>query len=185
MDKIKWIVLITLLLAACGGRPADQVTAVPTNSGVNSTQLPTSIPSTLPATNSSITGPAAASIVPSPSTAPLTPLPLTATISVPRPRPASSGPLTFTGTGIYVANCRFAVTTDKPGGIVIQISVEVTGGDGTYQYFDNNGKQWPTKFIDVGGEKGTQSIGKVTVTSGDGQTVMKEYNLSPGDLTCS
>lgn len=185
MGEIKWIVLLTLLLAACGGRPADQVRAAPTNSGVNSTQLPTLIPSTLPATNSSITGTAAASLVPSPSTAPLTQFPLTSTISVPRPRPTSSGPLTFTGTGIYVANCGKAATTDKPGGIVIQISVEVTGGNGTYQYFDNDGKQWPTKFIDVSGEKGTQSIGKVTVTSGDGQTVMKEYNLSPGDLACS
>ncbi|HET7375859.1 MAG TPA: hypothetical protein VFK30_04065, partial [Anaerolineae bacterium] len=102
MGKIKWIGLLTLLLAACGGRPADQVTAVPTNSGVNSPQLPTSIPSTLPATNSSIPGKVAASIVPSPSTTPLTQLPLTATISVPRARPTSSGPLAFTGTGIYV-----------------------------------------------------------------------------------
>ena len=83
---------------------------------------------------------------------------------------------------IYVANCRSEPTADKPGQVVIQISVEATGGTGKYTYTYQN-KDYPTKFIDVIGEKGTRSIGEVLVTSGN-QQIKKEFDISPGDLTC-
>jgi hypothetical protein len=85
---------------------------------------------------------------------------------------------------IYVANCRNAPTAAKPGGIVIQISVEARGGNGVYKYFNNEGVQQKTKFIDISWEMGSRLLGKVTVTSGDGQTVEKEYSISPGELRC-
>ncbi len=64
----------------------------------------------------------------------------------------------------------------------MQISVEATGGNGQYRYFYQD-KEYPTKFIDVPGEKGTRIIGEVKVTSG-GQDITKEFNIAIADLTC-
>ncbi len=74
-------------------------------------------------------------------------------------------------------------TADKPGNVIVQISVEATGGNGQYHYFFQD-KEYPTKFIDVAGEKGTRLIGEVNVTSGDGQSIKKEFNFAIADLTC-
>ena len=190
MKQISLILLLALVLTACGARdtstPSNQAaTTVPTTNaqepathGATNTPAPNApAPAATPSGNAteSATTPAGSSTAAITSTA------------KPRPRPTatSAGPLTFTGTGVYVANCRLAPTADKPGKVIIQISVEVTGGNGVYQYFDNDGVKWPTKFIDVPGERGTPLIGKVKVTSGDGQSIEKEYDISPGDLTCS
>jgi hypothetical protein len=66
--------------------------------------------------------------------------------------------------------------------VIIQISVEATGGNGKYSYTYQN-QNYPTKFIDVIGEKGTRSIGEVLITSGN-QQLKKEFDISPADLTC-
>ncbi len=84
---------------------------------------------------------------------------------------------------IYVANCRSTPTAEKPGSVIVQISVEASGGNGKYRYFYQD-KEWPTKFIDVPGEKGTRLIGEVRVTSGDGQEIKKEFDISIGELNC-
>jgi hypothetical protein len=84
---------------------------------------------------------------------------------------------------IYTANCRSAPTADKPGQIIVQVSVEASGGNGRYRYFYQD-KEWPTKFIDVIGEKGTRLIGEVNVTSGDGQEIKKEFDIAANQLTC-
>jgi hypothetical protein len=84
---------------------------------------------------------------------------------------------------IYTANCRSAPTTDKPGRVTVQISVEATGGNGRYRYFYQD-KEFPTKFIEVVGEKGTRIIGEVRVTSGDGQEINKEFDIAVDQLTC-
>jgi hypothetical protein len=98
----------------------------------------------------------------------------------PRPTPTSSGPL---AAAIYVANCRSAPTAEKPGRIIVQISVEASGGNGRYRYFYQD-KESPTKFIEVPGEKGTRVIGEVKVTSGDGQEIKQEFDVAPGQLNC-
>jgi hypothetical protein len=97
-----------------------------------------------------------------------------------RPTPTSAGPLSA---AIYAANCRSAPTADKPGRVIVQISVEASGGNGRYRYFYQD-KESPTKFIDVEGEKGTRLIGEVQVTSGDGQEINKEFDIAIGLLTC-
>jgi hypothetical protein len=84
---------------------------------------------------------------------------------------------------IYVANCRSAPTAEKPGGVIVQISVEASGGNGRYRYFYQD-KESPTKFIEVIGEKGTRLIGEVKVTSGDGQELKKEFDIAISQLTC-
>jgi hypothetical protein len=84
---------------------------------------------------------------------------------------------------IYTANCRSAPTDDKPGRVIVQISVEASGGNGRYRYFYQD-KESPTKFIDVVGERGTRLIGEVKVTSGDGQEIKKEFDIAIGDLEC-
>jgi hypothetical protein len=71
---------------------------------------------------------------------------------------------------VYVANCRSAPTAEKPGRVIVQISVEANGGSGPYRYFYQD-KESPTKFIEVIGEKGTRLIGEIKVTSGDGQEI--------------
>jgi hypothetical protein len=98
----------------------------------------------------------------------------------PRPTPTSSGPL---AANIYVANCRSAPTAEKPGQVIVQISVEANGGNGRYRYFYQD-KASPTNFIDVIGEKGTRLIGEVKITSGDGQELKKEFDIAVGKLNC-
>jgi hypothetical protein len=94
--------------------------------------------------------------------------------------PTSAAPLSA---AIYAANCRSAATAEKPGRVLVQISVEASGGNGRYRYFYQD-KESPTKFIDVVGEKGTRIIDKVKVTSGDGQELMKEFDIAINQLTC-
>lgn len=121
-------------------------------------------------------------ILPSPTA---TPTPTLTSTSLPtrlRPSltPTSSGPLSA---AVYVANCRIAPTPDKPGNVVVQISIEAVGGNGVYRYF-NQGVKSASKFIDIRWERGTRLIGTVTVISGDGQTVDKEYDIAIGELEC-
>ncbi len=185
---------LLLLLSACGG-------AAPTAAPVPTMTIPPEAPSTsvspttLPPTESSTAAPAMTSApapaVPVPTdTAPVpaatdtlqptdTPTAIPAT---PRPRPTatSSGPLSA---NIYVANCRSAPTADKPGRVLVQISVEANGGNGRYRYFYQD-QEFPTKFIELPGEKGTRLIGEVRVTSSDGQDLTKEFDISISQLNC-
>ncbi len=65
----------------------------------------------------------------------------------------------------------------------MQISIEASGGNGRYQYFYQD-KEYPTKFIDIIGEKGTRIIDEVKVTSGDGQELTKQFDIAVSQLTC-
>jgi len=193
-QRLSLLLLLLLALAACGSpqpaAPATVPAAAPTTAPA---AQPTSVPATQPppaavpptdtvappATKPAATQPPAAptdTVVPQPTnTATAAPA-----ASKPRPTPTSSGPL---AAAIYVANCRSAPTADKPGQIVVQISVEASGGNGRYRYFYQD-KESPTKFIDVLGEKGTRIIGEVKVASGDGQEIKKEFDFASGQLTC-
>jgi hypothetical protein len=93
---------------------------------------------------------------------------------------ASSGPLSV---AVYVAGCKRAPAPGKPGNLIVQISIEATGGNGEYHYF-NEGVESPTKFIDITWERGTLLTGSVRVVSGDGQNLKKDYNIPTGELTC-
>jgi hypothetical protein len=201
MKQTILIIMLALVLSACGagnaGAPTDEATSSAVNAYATAFAAPRTNNTTMTSGQPSNGGVATATAVFSGSATELVVTPIESSTPVisatptatakPRPRPTATatGPLTFIGMGIYVANCRFTPTADKPGQIVIQISIEVMGGTGAYQYFDNEGKVWPTKFIDVLSEKGTASIGKVKVTSGDAQTIEKEYYIQPSDLTCS
>lgn len=96
------------------------------------------------------------------------------------PTPTSSGPLSA---AVYVANCRLAPTAEKPGNLIVRISIEAAGGSGSYRYFYQN-LETAGKFIDIAWERGSRLIGQVTVFSVDGQTAYADFNLSPGELDC-
>ena len=98
----------------------------------------------------------------------------------PRPTPTSSGPLDFQ---VYIAGCK-SVPTPQKNNLLITISVEATGGNGVYRYLHRSVEE-PDKFIDITWERGTRLIGEVTVTSGDGQSITKEYDFATGDLVCT
>jgi len=180
--------LFVISLTACGSpQPAAPATAPAAAPTTAPEVKPTAVPPTLPPTDT------AAPVATKPAPTELTPAPTdmaapqpTDTASAapsatkPRPTPTSSDPLTA---AIYVANCRSAPTADKPGRIIVQISVEAGGGSGRYRYFYQD-KESPTKFIEVAGEKGTRVIGEVKVTSGDGQELKQEFDIAPGQLTC-
>jgi hypothetical protein len=187
--RLSLTLLVLIMLTACGApQPAAPTTApaaVPTTAPeVKPTEAPpTQIPpaDTLApaATKPAATKPSAA---PTDTAAPqptdmATAAPTAANL---RPTPTSSGPL---AAQIYVANCRSAPTTEKPGQVIVQISVEASGGNGRYRYFYQD-KASPTNFIDVIGEKGTRLIGEVKVTSGDGQELKKEFDIAIGKLNC-
>jgi hypothetical protein len=180
--------LVLIMLTACGAPqpavPATAPAAVPTTAPeVKPTEAPTQVLPTATlaptATKPAATKPPAAptnTVAPQPTdTATAAP-----TAAPPRPTPTSSGPL---AAQIYVANCRSAPTTEKPGQVVVQISVEASGGNGRYHYFYQD-KEAPTKFIEVPGEKGTRLIGEVKVTSDDGQELKKEFDIAVGTLNC-
>jgi hypothetical protein len=181
--------MVTVVLVACGNSPSPVVPTATVAPAVNATTAapnqpaPTAVPPTAaaaPATSAPVPTKAA----PAP-TDTLAATPTTAATSAPlatKPRPAatSSGPLAAT---IYVANCRSAPTADKPGRVIVQISVEASGGNGKYRYYYQD-KESPTKFIDVVGEKGTRTISEVRLTSGDGQELKKEFDIGIGGLSC-
>jgi hypothetical protein len=187
-------IVISFVLTACnqsGPAPAaGPSTSVPNNIAPTvvsatagpATAVPTDVPTvgadtpTLPATSAPTTAPTGVEATDTPTVPPVTP-----TRVRPWPTATSSGPLTIE---IYVANCQSAPTAVKPAGIIIQISIEARGGNGVYKYFDNEGVQHSSKFIDISWAKGSALIGKVTVTSGDGQTVEKEYFISLAELKC-
>jgi hypothetical protein len=181
MKKITLLsIAISFVLTACnqsGPAPAaGPSTSVPTNiAPIDAPTIKADTP-TLPATSASTTTPIGAKATDAPTVPPVTP-----TKVRPRPTATSSGPVTVE---IYVANCQSAPTAEKPGGITIEISIEAKGGNGVYEYFDNEGVQHSSKFIDISWAKGSALIGKVTVTSGDGQTVEKEYFISPAEAKC-
>ncbi len=188
--KLKLLLGLFLLiaLAACSSNPpaAPVATTVPETqpTSVPPTQLP---PTAAPPANATAPATQAASPTappPSPTetatTAPTETATTAPAATKPRPVATSSGPLTA---AIYPANCRSTPTADKPGGVIVQISIEATGGNGRYRYFYLD-KEYPTKFIDVPGEKGTRLIGEVVVTSGDGQQIKKEFDIAISQLTC-
>jgi hypothetical protein len=202
MKQITLIILLVLVLAACGGAQNTGASAnQPTSSAIDNAYATalagpmTNNPAVRPSnggTSTAAAGGSATEVVATPiesSTHVIIPTATHAAIATakPRPRPSATAtaPLTFIGMGVYVVKCGLVPTTDKPGLVRIQISIEVTGGNGVYQYFDNDSKLWPAKFMDVTGELGTASIGSVKVTSGDGQTIEKEYYIQPNDLKCS
>jgi hypothetical protein len=98
----------------------------------------------------------------------------------PRPTPTSSGPLDFQ---VYIAGCK-SVPTPQKNNLLITISIEATGGNGVYRYI-HAGVAEADKFVDITWERGTRLIGEVTVTSGDGQSITKEYDFATGDLVCT
>lgn len=178
--------LMLIALAACGSPQPAAPTAAPE---VEPTSVPPTqpLPTAVPPTNTSAptaTRPAPTEPPPAP-TDTLRPQPTDTATAAPattRPRPTltSAGPLSA---AIYAANCRSEPTAEKPGRVVVQISVEASGGNGRYRYFYQD-KESPTKFIEVIGEKGTRLIGEVKVTSGDGQELKKEFDIAVNELTC-
>ena len=173
------MLLVLIALVACGSpQPAVPTTAPEANpTAAPPTQPP---PTAVPPTNTVVspTKPPASTdtVAPQPTdTATAAPA-----VTRPRPTPTSAGPL---AANIYVANCRSAPTAEKPGQIIVQISVEASGGNGRYRYFYQD-KESPTKFIEVIGEKGTRLINEVKVTSGDGQAIKKEFDFAASQLTC-
>jgi hypothetical protein len=190
MKRMLLVILMLIsasLLAACGRSAitprAHTATPIPELNVTRPPETarparPTTDPS--PETITQVSPTATVTLTPSPtptSSPTLTPSPAVTRVT---PTPTSSGPLTV---AVYVASCRRAPTAGKPGNVVVQISIEATGGNGQYHYF-NQGEESPTKFIDITWERGTRLIGKVMVTSDDGQHVEKEYDIPTGELDC-
>lgn len=121
-----------------------------------------------------------------------TPAPPTATPSLthtPTPTPTrvvvtlTPAPIGLLAAQAYVAQCRLAPTPDKPGSIVVQLSIEAAGGDGRYRYFVQ-GREFSDKLVDVAWSLGARLIVTYTVTAGDGQSITRVFNASPGELNC-
>ncbi len=191
--KLRFILALLLLitLAACGSNQPAPATTAPQATTAPASQptkaAPTQPPPTaVPPTNAAAPAPTKPpaptnTAVPQPAdTAAPQPTNTAPAATRLRPTPISAGPL---AAAIYTANCRSAPTTDKPGRVTVQISVEASGGNGRYRYFYQD-KEYPTKFIEVVGEKGTRIIGEVRVTSGDGQELKKEFDIAVDLLTC-
>jgi hypothetical protein len=179
--------MVVAMLVACGSSPSPAVPTATTAPAVNPTTAAPIQPAatTIPPTKAAVpatTAPQPTQAAPTDTIAatPLTAATPTSAPTRPRPTATSSGPLAAT---IYVANCRSAPTADKPGRVIVQISVEASGGNGKYRYFYQD-KESPTKFIEVVGERGTRVIGEVRITSGDGQELKKPFDIGVGGLSC-
>jgi hypothetical protein len=119
---------------------------------------------------------------PTPTLVPSLTTTMAATLTLVRssPTPTSTGSLSV---AVYVVGCRNAPTPEKPGNIVVQISIDASGGNGVYRYF-MQGIESPGKFADIEWERGSRLIGQVKVISGDGQIVEKKYDIVTGELDC-
>lgn len=181
------LIAVTLVLAACGRGPEAETSAPPQPTATSVETQPTA-PADTPAvatavaTEPPVAPPTSTSEPPATAPASDTPAP---SATAPRPRatatPVSIGPLDFQ---FYMAGCRRAPTAEKPGNVFITISVEATGGNGVYRYV-REGVDLPGKFFDVEIELGTSINGKVTVVSGDGQTLEKEFFFSTNNIECT
>lgn len=197
--KLRMLLGLTLImtLTACGSALAPAIPTATVAPAVNPTDAAPNQPAATAVPPTAGAAPAASAPTPTEAAtarptiaapAPTDTIAATSTVAAtkapiatqPRPTPTSSGPLAAT---IYVANCRSAPTADKPGRVIVQISVEASGGSGNYQYYYEN-KTSPTKFIEVVGERGTRAIGEVHITSGDGQELKKGFDIGISDLTC-
>jgi len=180
--RFQWLLsfMAAVVLAACGSSSSVVPTITVAPVATARPLAPTALPPTsaaVPPTN-----------VPVPTPTPTVTLAATSAVTPtsapratnPRPTATSSGPLAAT---IYVASCRSAPTADKPGRVIVQISIEASGGNGQYRYFYQD-QAFPAKFIEISGEKGTRTIGEVRVTSGDGQELKKEFDIGIGGLNC-
>jgi len=176
------MVCLALTLTACGREAATPTNAppAPTTGGGAIPAAPTDTP----ATGGTTPIPPADTPTSAPTSAPTetpTATPTQAVRARPTASPISTGPLDFQ---FYIAGCKRAPTPDKPGNAIITISVEATGGNGVYKYFHKDVEE-PDKFIDIEWQLGTGLIGKVTVASGDGQVLEKEYFFATNNLECS
>ncbi len=188
--SILLLIAVIVLLPACGRSaltPHPQ-TATPVPE-LNITRVPTMpSPTVLPPSETSVptntlepSDTPLPTIKPTASPSPTIVRPSRTPITLSPPStPAAFGPLRV---NVYVSNCRLASTPDKPGNVIVQISIEATGGNGVYRYF-NQGVESTSKLADILWERGTQLIGTVKVISGDGQTVEKVYNIVTGELDC-
>jgi hypothetical protein len=79
-----------------------------------------------------------------------------------------------------VAGCTNAPTTEKPDNLIVTLSVEATGGNGVYRY-TYDGVERADKFFDVEWARSAHLSGRVLVTSGDGQSIEKEFDFKLGD----
>jgi len=171
--------LVTVTACALGGATlAPTQPPAPTEAQAAPTSAPPAVANTPTAPPAPSLDPTSTPVATATTTAELTPTATTA--AAPRPTPASTGPLDFQ---TYVAGCRSAPTQEKPGNVIVTISVEATGGNGFYRYF-HRGVEEPDKFIDIAWERGTRLNGRITVTSGDGQTLEKEYDVDMKSLDC-
>jgi hypothetical protein len=187
LKRFLCLMLLLALLAACGGNAGPTATPTATTvPGVEATSEPppTQPPAPAPLLADTVAPPATIHPTEPSGVVPTDTMPAPTSTSAPQPAQprataTSSGPLQA---AIYVANCRSAPSAEKPGRVIIQISVEATGGNGKYRYSYQN-KDYTRKFIDVIGEKGTRSIGEVIVTSGD-QQIKQEFDIAIGQLNC-
>jgi len=177
--KLAFLALcLALVVAACSDGRAQ--TELPTII-IPTAAPPTAAPPTTAPIAAPTEAPAATAEVPTavPPTETPTETPTLEPSPTARPRATATpaGPLDFQ---MYVAGCRNAPTAAKPDNVVITISVEATGGNGVYRYYHRDVEE-PDKFIDVEWGKNTRLNGSVTVTSGDGQSLTKEYDIRPID----
>jgi len=177
--KLTYLALcLALVLAGCGDGRAP--TELPTIIIPTATPPPVAPPTTAP-TAAPTEAPTATAEVPTAIPPTETPTETLTSTPSPIPRPRATGtpaaPLDFQ---MYVAGCRDAPTAGKPDNVVITISVEATGGNGAYRYYHRDVEE-PDKFIDIEWGKNTRLNGSVTVTSGDGQSLAKEYDIRPSD----
>jgi hypothetical protein len=187
--RIKFLAItLALALTACGNRPAVNepthtlpiATTAATEASLepSPSQTPTQTPSAPPSETPTQPPTAQPTLAPSATaTATATTRP---TAPPPAASPTSAGPLSAQ---IFVANCRSAPTADKPGNVIVQISVEATGGNGVYAYVYQD-ISTTDKFIEIPWELGSRLLGKVTVNSGDGQSVIVELNVDLKDYEC-
>jgi len=181
------LLCFALVLTACGGDARTPTTTAPepTQGGQVVVPAPTDTPSVSsptqapPADTPTTTPPDTPT--PEPSDTPTLMPTSTTAVSRPRATPTSSGPLDFQ---FFIAGCRRAPTAEKPGNAFISISIEARGGNGVYRYF-HEAVELQNKFFEVERELGTSVNGDVTVISGDGQSLEKEYFFATTNLECS
>jgi polar amino acid transport system substrate-binding protein len=98
-------------------------------------------------------------------------------VTVPGQSTMELKPATTLDFDVKLIGCKNNPTTEKPGGVILTLQFQPTGGTEPYRYFDVDEGKEVTQTYDRAGNKGTATVVSYAVISADGQEKQKKVQF--------